>query len=109
ERLAHMLEYARMAQRISAGRQREHLDTDVEFSLAIVRALEVVGEAAAQVSPAGRARAPGIPWPQIVGLRNRIVHGYDTLDRKRIWDIISADLDPLVTELEKLVPPEPPA
>lgn len=103
ERLAHMLDYARIAQTVSQGRTREHLDTDTLFSLGVVRALEVVGEAASRVSPEGRARLPGIPWPKIVGLRNRIVHGYDQLDRDVIWGIISHDLRPLIAELEKVV------
>jgi len=108
ERLAHMLDYARMAQSVSTGRTREHLDTDTLFSLGVVRALEVVGEAANRVSPAGRQRLPNIPWPKIIGLRNRIVHGYDLLDRDVIWGIISNDLQPLIAELEKAVQPERP-
>jgi uncharacterized protein with HEPN domain len=109
DRLAHMLDDARKAQRIAKGRKREHLDTDEMFSLAVVQALEMVGGAASRVSPQARARLSSIPWPQIVGLRNRIVHGYDVLDRDLIWRIIGEDLGPLIAELEKIVPPEPPA
>jgi uncharacterized protein with HEPN domain len=109
DRLAHMLDYATIARRISAGRTREHLDSDVTYSLAIVRALEVIGEAASRMSAEGRAQLAGIPWPRIAGLRNRIVHGYDVLDRDLIWQIVTQDLGPLIAELEKVVPPEPPA
>ena len=44
--------------------------------LALTRAVEIVGEAATQVSEAGRSEFPGVPWPQIVGMRNRLVHAY---------------------------------
>jgi uncharacterized protein with HEPN domain len=108
QRLAHMLDYARTALRITKGRRRDHLDRDEVFALAIVRALEVIGEAAGRVSPQVREGLPGIPWAQITGLRNRIVHGYDVLDRDLIWQIVRRDLKPLIAELEKVVPTEPP-
>ena len=109
DRLAHMLDYARIARQISQGRKREELDSDITFSLAIVRALEVVGEAANRVSAAGRDKLPDVPWPRIAGLRHRIVHGYDVLDRDLIWEIVTSDLEPLIAELEKHVSLEPSA
>jgi uncharacterized protein with HEPN domain len=105
ERIAHMLDYAKTAVRISKDKCREDLDSNEVYALAIVRALEVVGEASNRVSSESRTRAPGIPWANIVSLRHRIVHGYDMLNRDLIWRIVTSDLAPLIAELEKLVPP----
>jgi uncharacterized protein with HEPN domain len=106
ERFQHMLEYALKVQRFSAGRKREDLDRDELYALAMTRALEVIGEAAARVSDAGRARAPSIPWSQIAGLRNRLIHGYDTVNHDILWQIVTGDVPALVKALEPLVPSE---
>src|SRR5438105_15279965 len=79
-RISQMLSHAEEAIQFSAGRVRADLDTDRLLNLALVRLLEIVGEAATRVSPAVQAANPSIPWPQIVGLRNRLIHGYDAVD-----------------------------
>jgi uncharacterized protein with HEPN domain len=76
------------------------------LNLALVRLLEIVGEAAGRVSEVERALHPEIPWPQIVGLRNRLIHGYDAVDHDILWQIITDDLPPLVKALEAILSPE---
>jgi uncharacterized protein with HEPN domain len=71
------------------------------FHLAMTRLLEIVGEAAGRVSQATRDQQPQIAWPQIVGLRNRLIHGYDQVDCDILWLIVRDDLPPLVDELRK--------
>jgi uncharacterized protein with HEPN domain len=73
-----MVEAAETAARFIAGRTRAELDGDVMLLFALVRAVEIVGEAAAKVTPATRAALPGVPWPLIVGMRNRLVHAWST-------------------------------
>lgn len=102
-RLEHMLEHAEEAMAMASGRSREDLDTDRQLNLSLVRLLEIVGEAAARVSEEGRAANAGIPWPDIVGLRNRLVHGYDEVDFDILWDIIEIDLPPLVSRLRMIL------
>jgi uncharacterized protein with HEPN domain len=102
-RLRHMLDYAREAVQMAAGRKRAHLEEDRLLELALVRLVEVVGEAATQVSDRGREQYDSIPWPQIHGLRNRLVHGYETVDLDILWDIIQYDLPPLIAELERIL------
>jgi len=94
-----MLEHAREAMQLVAGRNRSDLDTDRVLSLALVRLLEIVGEAAARVSPEARARHPAIPWSEIVSLRNRLIHGYDAVDMDVLWSIVNTDLPALVRGL----------
>jgi len=99
-RLLHMLEHSREAIQLVIGRTRQDLDTDRVLSLALVRLLEIVGEAASGVSSDARSKRPDVPWAEIVGLRNRLIHGYDAVDLDVIWSIIEHDLPALVRELE---------
>jgi uncharacterized protein with HEPN domain len=98
-RLLHMLEHAREAIQLVEGRSRQDLNVDRLLSLAPVRLLEIVGEAAAKVSPKGRSRYPTIPWSEVVSLRNRLIHGYDSVDMDVLWRIIEDDLPTLVRDL----------
>ena len=102
-RLRHMLDYAREAVALVQGRKPADLDDDRLLELALVRLLEVVGEAASRVPMEERALYPVIPWPQIVGLRNRLIHGYDAVDQEILWQIVVQDLPPLITALEKIL------
>ncbi len=101
--LRHMLDYARTAVRMVAGRKRRDLDTDEMLRLALTRAIEVIGEAAARVPTATREKHSDIPWSRIVGVRNRLIHGYDTIDLGILWDIVTLDLPPLIEQLEAIL------
>ena len=98
-RLLHMLEHAQEAMQLVDERTRRDLDTDRVLSLALVRLLEIVGEAAAGVSPDAQAKRPAIPWAEIIGLRNRLIHGYDAVDLDIVWNIVERDLPALVRAL----------
>ncbi len=108
-RFRHMLDHAREAVTMARGKTREDLDADRQLNLSLVRLLEIVGEAASQVPGEECIRYPNIPWPEIVSLRNRLIHGYDTVDFDILWQIVTQDLPPLIDALEKIVPPEDPA
>jgi uncharacterized protein with HEPN domain len=77
----------------------------------VIRALEVIGEAAGKVSPALRAAQPAIPWRDITGLRHRLIHGYDEVGLDLVWRVVTEHLDPLIAALEPLIgqesPPDP--
>ena len=79
-RLRHMRDYAAEAIALTRGRQREDIEEDRLFELALVRLMEIIGEAAGRVSPQTRARLPNIPWSDVVAMRNRLIHGYDSVD-----------------------------
>lgn len=107
-RLRHMLDHAREAVLLVRGKTRKDLDSNRVLNLALVRLLEIIGEAANRVSEDTRKRHPGIVWPQIVGLRNRLIHGYDSVDMDVLWQILSEDIPLLISELERIVPPKVP-
>ncbi len=102
-RLRHMLDHAREAVEMARGKTRTDLDSDRKLNLALVRLLEIVGEAATRMTAPERAEYPGIPWEGMVGLRNRLIHGYDTVDIDILWQIVTRDLPPLIKSLEKIL------
>ena len=83
---------------------REHTRADLDqarkLNLALVRLVEILGEAAGRVSPEVRSRYPGVPWLDIIGMGNRVVHGYDQVDFDILWDVMELHLPPLITELQ---------
>ena len=73
------------------------------LELSLVCLVEIIGEAAARIGTESREKFPSISWLQIVGIRNRLVHGYDVVDPDILWDTIIDDLPPLIAELEKIL------
>jgi uncharacterized protein with HEPN domain len=102
-RLHHMLDAAREAQAFIQDRTRDHREVDRILTLALVKSIEIIGEAAAKVTPQGRDQAPQIPWSIIVGMRNRLVHGYFEVDLDRVWATVTNDLPPLIAALEEVI------
>ena len=101
--LRHMLDAARKARGFIRGRSRADLDSDEMLALAVIRLLEVIGEAARNLSQDIRDSHPEIAWKQITGTRDRLIHGYFDVDLDIIWAILTCDLPPLVSSLEKLL------
>jgi uncharacterized protein with HEPN domain len=85
-----------------AGKSRADLETDRVLSLAVVRLLEILGEAAGRVPSEVQQVHPSIPWSHIIGMRNRLIHGYDRVDLDIVWSVVVADLPPLVARLEEI-------
>ena len=105
-RLRHMVDAIQSAMRFAEGRGRDDLDTDEMLLFALVRAVEIVGEAAGKVSAEGRADLPQLPWSTIVGMRNRLVHAYFDIDRDILWTTVTQALPPLLEQLKAIDPPE---
>jgi uncharacterized protein with HEPN domain len=101
--LRQMLDYASEAMDMVRDRSRADLDTDRMLNLALVRLLEILGEAAGRVPSEDRARYPQVPWIQLINLRHRLIHGYDQVDFDILWQILTQDLPPLVKELESIL------
>lgn len=99
-RLQHMLDHAREAVSLIEGKQRVDLARERLLELSLVRLIEIVGEAAARVSPEGQRNFPAIPWREVIGTRNRLIHGYDQVDLDILWDTVEEDLPTLISKLE---------
>jgi uncharacterized protein with HEPN domain len=99
--LQHMIDYIKQGIALSADKSRDDLDTNVLFELAMVRVVEVIGEAAARVSDEFQGQHPEIPWRQIIGVRNRLIHGYDQIHKDVLWKILKSDLPELLPKIER--------
>jgi len=98
-----MLDHSKEAANLIAGKDKTELQHNRVLELALIRLVEIVGEASAKVSSETQAKYPSIPWPQVIGMRNRLIHGYDSVDLDVLWDTIEADLPPLIAEIEKIM------
>ena len=101
QRLRDMLAYAKEALAMAAGRSRDDLGRERSFELSLTRLIEMIGEAASRVDSDSQSRLPDIPWSEIVSARNRLIHGYDSVDLDILWSIIQNDLPKLADSLEK--------
>ena len=72
---------------------------------AVIRQVQIIGEAASQLSLALRAAHPEIPWDDIIGMRHRLVHDYRRINRDIVWATVHEALPGLIAALEPLVPP----
>jgi uncharacterized protein with HEPN domain len=90
--LRDMLAHARLAVAAVADKERIDLESDFILAAALERFIEVIGEAASKVSEVTKERSPQIPWREIVGMRNRLVHGYASVDHDIVWDVVAGDL-----------------
>ena len=96
-----MLEHAREAVEMIGERTLMELQTNRMFQLALLKLVEVVGEAARRVSPEGQTRYRDIPWRDAITTRNRLSHEYDRIDYEVVWGTIAEDFPPLVAALER--------
>jgi len=107
-RLRHMLDAAQEAAGFARDETRESLDADRKLVLALVKGIEIIGEAASRVSGACQQECPQIPWPQIISMRNRLIHAYFDIDVEVVWKTVKDDLPPLIVELDKIISPHEP-
>ena len=101
-RIRHMLDYAREALEMAKGRNRMDLESDRMFFLALTRLVELLGEAANQVPSEIQTKYANVPWREITGMRNRLIHGYSDIDLDILWTTILEDLPPLIADIEKI-------
>ncbi|MEQ8733572.1 MAG: DUF86 domain-containing protein [Rhodospirillaceae bacterium] len=102
--LLDMLLAARDARAFVAGLDETVFLTSRLHQNAVIRSLEVIGEAAGRVSPATVAAHPDISWREITGMRHRLIHGYGDVRLDLVWTIVRDHLPPLIDGLTRLLP-----
>lgn len=105
-RLHHILDAAREAVAFSQGRSQKDLYSDRMLNLSLVRLMEIIGEAARGISPTCRAAHPEVAWQKMAGMRDRLVHGYFDINLDVVWETVTQDLPPLLSQLENIIPLE---
>ena len=102
-RLIHMLEAAQKINQYVQGETRDSLETDEKLALALVRLIEILGEAASKVSKERQAELTQIPWREVIGMRNRLIHAYFDIDYDIVWDTVTLNIPALMEALEDLL------
>ena len=102
-RLQHMLDAAEKSQTFLWNHTRADLDTDEMLRLAVMKLIEIVGEAASRTTPEFRVNHPEIPWREVISMRNRLTHGYFEVNLDILWNIVKNDIPPLITSLRSIL------
>jgi uncharacterized protein with HEPN domain len=98
-----MIDAGQDALRYGSGVEREDLAADDMRARAIVQAVGVIGKAASRLTPELRDRHPHVPWAQIIGMRNRLVHGYYEIDYLRVWDTVTEQVPEMITHARAIL------
>lgn len=98
-----MLEAIEECRRFVSGMSYPGFCSDQRTLKAVVWNIAMIGEAGGQVPDAVRQAYPRIPWADIRGMRNHIVHGYDRIDPETVWQVVQEELPALVPELERIL------
>ena len=101
--LEQMLETVRRIRGLVRGKTSRAFERDEVLQLALLHLIQVLGEAASRVSAAFRERHAELPWGQMVGMRNRIVHGYEHVDPDIVWRVATEDVEPVLAALERVL------
>jgi uncharacterized protein with HEPN domain len=105
--LWNMVKRARYLMRKSGVITLNQLVHEEDHQLAVAKALELVGESGRKVSDTFRAAHPGVPWSEIKGMRNILVHEYEHVDWSRVWDTLTVSIPALLAQVEPLLPTPP--
>ena len=102
-RIRHMLDAALEAENFIIGKDRIDLGKDRILELALVKCIEIIGEAASSVSKECRDEFPQIPWVEIIGMRNRLIYAYFEINLDILWKTLTEDLPPLISDLKNII------
>lgn len=102
-RLRHILDAAREAVSFTKGKDRKSLETDRKLNLSLVRLLEIIGEAARGITIDFRREHPELDWKSMIGMRDRLIHGYFDINLDILWKTVKNDLPPLIDKIEKIL------
>jgi uncharacterized protein with HEPN domain len=97
---------AKEAMEFAAGKTRMGLEKDRLHMLAIIKSIEIIGEAASKVTETFKTENSNIPWNDIINMRNRLIHAYFDVNLDIVWQTVKTDLPDLIKALEEIIPPE---
>ena len=100
-RLRHIIEYADNVEQMIKDVSYEQFDSDKILYVAVMKTVEVVGEAAYMLSKEFIVMHPEMPWPQIIGMRHVLVHGYATISKTKLWNTAKNDIPVLIQQAMK--------
>ncbi len=98
-----ILDAMEKAQAFTAGIDYARFEDDVRTVYAVIRALEIIGEAVKRLPADFRERYPSIPWKDMAGMRDKIIHGYDEVDLRIVWKVVKEDIPALKPRLQQIL------
>ena len=101
--LLRMRDAAQYALQFAAGRELEELNTDIQFRMAQVKAVELDDESASRTSDELRTLQPQVRWTKIIGMRNVLAHNYWAIEQDEFWEAVQSHIPALITDLERLI------
>lgn len=104
--LLDVLHEARTALEFTKGKIYADFEQDTKLQYAIIRAVEIMGEAASRVSTDFRESHPELPWREMIGMRNKMIHDYEEISLPVVWEVVERDIPELIHLIEPLIPPE---
>ena len=106
--LVDILEAMNAAERFVEGKEMEDLEDDLQLQWALERAFTIIGEAVNKIDPGLRDQYPDVPWRNIIGMRNRLVHGYWAVKLEVVWEAIHRDFPAARPQLQRVLDELPP-
>lgn len=98
-----MLDAMEKAEILVAGVTYEQFESDFRIHFAVVRALEIIGEATKRLPMDIREQYPAIPWKGMAGMRDRIIHGYDVVDMQIVWDVVKQEIPRIKPQIKRIL------
>ena len=86
-----------------AGMTFEQFEADLKTQYAVVRAIEIMGEATKRLPRATRSQYPAVPWKDMAGMRDRIIHGYDNVNLRIVWDVAKRDIPQIKPQIQQIL------
>jgi uncharacterized protein with HEPN domain len=102
-RLQHMLDAARKTQTFLVGVSRKDFDQNEMLQLALIRLVEIIGEAASRITDDYKQQHPQLPWGPMAGMRNRLIHAYFDINDEVLWETLTDSIPALIPQLENLL------
>lgn len=104
--LLDMLQSAEIIQSFISDIDQTAFEADIKTQDAVIRRIEVIGEAVRWLSLEFRTNHPSIPWQQIAGMRSKLIHEYDRVDLVAVWEVVQVDIPKLIAQIQPLIPPD---
>jgi uncharacterized protein with HEPN domain len=105
--LLHIVAAAKRALAFLGGASFDSFLQDEKTQSAVLHQLLILGEAVKRLSDQVREQNPDVPWKKVAGLRDVLIHEYDTVDVEEVWRTVTTDIPKIIPKLERLVPPSP--
>jgi uncharacterized protein with HEPN domain len=99
-----ILEAARLTIEYIGNKSKDEFLKDIQCQDAIVRRFAIIIEAARRISGELKSTYPEIPWNEMIGMRNVMIHEYDDVDMVIVWDTVKKDIPALISAIEKVLP-----